>query len=167
METGELAQAAINILEGNADVMWNPFTSGEWFFSTIFQNNIRLWCAMAIFLIWISALIWVIKDANARSSSFWFQFLSAIIILLFTPIFGILLYIAIRPQWWKWDKTPRRDAIFQTTQICENCWEFNNIQNLYCTSCWENLCTTCRECENRYSKNYAYCPNCGAPSLEE
>jgi multisubunit Na+/H+ antiporter MnhG subunit len=74
-----------------------------------------------IFLIWIAALIWVIKDANARSSSFWFQFLSAIIVLLFTPVFGILLYVAIRPQGWKWDKTAWRDTLFQQTQICENC----------------------------------------------
>ena len=167
METGELAQAAINIIEWNPNLIENPFTSGQWFFSTIFQNNIRLWSAIVIFLIRIAALVRVIKDANARSSSFWFQFLSAVIVLLFTPIFGILLYIAIRPQWWKWDKTAWRDAIFQQTQVCENCWEFNQIENLYCTSCWESLTTTCRECQTRYSKNYSYCPNCGAPSLEE
>lgn len=167
METGELAQAAINILEWNTDAISNPFSSNEWFFTTIFENDIWLYCAIAIFLIRISALIWVIKDANARSSSFWFQLLSAIIILLFSPVFGILLYIAIRPQWRKWDKTAWRETLFQTTQICENCWEFNHIDNLYCTSCWESLSTTCRECEKKYSKNYAYCPHCGAPSLEE
>ena len=167
METGELTQAAINILEWNTDAISNPFSSSEWFFSTILQNDVRLCGAIAIFLIRISALIWVIKDANARSSSFWFQLLSAIIILLFSPVFGILLYIAIRPQWRKWDKTAWRETLFQTTQICENCWEFNRIENSYCTSCWESLSTTCRECEKKYSKNYAYCPNCGAPSLEE
>lgn len=163
METGELAQAAINLMEWNGNI----FSSGEWLFSTVFQNNIRLWGAIIIFLIRIAALIWVIKDSNARSSSFWFQLLSVIIILLFTPIFGILLYIAIRPQWWKWDKTAWRDTLFQNAQICENCWEFNQIDHMYCTSCWESLHTTCRECELKYSKNYAYCPNCGAPKLEE
>lgn len=163
METGELAQAAINLIEWNGDIL----SSGEWLFSTVFQSNIRLWGAIVIFLIRIAALIRVIKDANARSSSFWFQLLSVIIVLLFTPVFGILLYVAIRPQWWKWDKTAWRDTLFQNSQICENCWEFNNIENKYCTSCWESLHTTCRECESKYSKNYAYCPNCGAPKLEE
>ena len=163
METGELAQVAINVLEWN----WNIFSSGTGLFDTVLQNNVRLWSAIIIFLIRIAALIRVIKDANARSSSFRFQLLSVIIILLFTPIFWILLYIAIRPQWWKWDKTAWRDTLFQTSQICENCWEFNNIQNLYCTSCWESLHTTCRECETKYSKNYSYCPHCWAPSLEE
>jgi hypothetical protein len=93
--------------------------------------------------------------------------LAAIIVILFTPILWLILYIAIRPQWRRWDKTAWRDTLFQTTQICENCWEFNSIENFYCTTCWESLCTTCRECETKYSKNYAYCPNCGAPSLEE
>ena len=163
METGELAQAAINMLEWNENI----FSSGTGLFDAVLQNNIRLWSAIIIFLIRIAALIWVIKDANARSSSFRFQLLSVIIILLFTPVFWILLYIAIRPQWWKWDKTAWRDTLFQTSQICENCWEFNNIENLYCTSCWESLHTTCRECETKYSNNYSYCPHCGAPSLEE
>lgn len=161
METGELAQAAINILEWNTDVISNPFSSGEWL------GGIRLRCAIAVFLLRISALIWVIKDSNARSSSFWFQFLSVIIVILFTPVFGILLYIAIRPQWRKWDKTAWRNTLFQSTQICENCWEFNHIENLYCTSCGESLHTTCRECQSKYSQNYSYCPNCWAPSLEE
>lgn len=166
METGELTQAAINLIEWSENI-WNIIPSSDWFFSSIFQNNIRLWSAIVIFLIRIAALIWVIKDANARSSSFWFQFLSVIIVLLFTPIFWILLYIAIRPQWWKWDKTAWRETLFQTAQVCENCWEFNNIDNLYCTSCWESLHTICRECQTKYSKNYSYCPKCGAPSLEE
>lgn len=151
METGELAQAAINLI--------------EWSWNTI--NYVRLWGAIIIFLLRLSALIWVVKDANARSSSFWFPILAAIIVILFTPILWLILYIAIRPQWRRWDKTAWRDTLFQTTQICENCWEFNSIENFYCTACWESLCTTCRECETKYSKNYAYCPNCGAPSLEE
>ena len=170
METGELAQAAVNILEWSwniTDVIWNPFASSEWFLSTILQNSIRFRFAIMIFLIRVAVLIWVIKDSNARSWSFWFQLLAVFIIVAFTPIFWLILYIAIRPQWWKWDKTPRRDTLFQQTQFCGNCWEQNHINNLYCTSCWDSLHTTCHECQNKYSSAYSYCPNCGAPYLEE
>jgi ABC-type nickel/cobalt efflux system permease component RcnA len=118
-------------------------------------------------LIRLSVLIRTIKDASARSSSFWFQLLSVVLIIGFTPIFWLLLYIAIRPQWWKWDKTPRRDTLFQKSQICDNCGEFNQIDHLYCTACWESLHISCRECQNKYSKSYSYCPKCGAPRLEE
>lgn len=169
METGELAQAAINIIEWSwniTDIIWNPLTSSEWIFGTILQSSFRFWAAISISLLRLAILIRTIKDASARSSSFWFQLLAAFLIVGFTPIFWLLLYIAIRPQWWKWDKTPWRDTLFQKTQFCENCWEFNQIDHLYCTSCWESLHTICRECQNKYSKSYAYCPKCWAPRLE-
>ena len=169
METGEIAQAAIAMLEWSwsvEDIIWNPFSS-EWFLSTILENPIRLRSAIIIFFIWVCALIWAIKDANSRSRSFRFVLLAAVLVILFTPIFWILLYIAIRPQWRKWDKTPWRDTAFQQIQVCENCWNFNNINHSYCTNCWESLLNTCHECKKKYSKNYAYCPYCWAPCIEE
>ena len=170
METGQLAQTAIDMLEWSwsiTDVIWNPFTSIEWFLGTIRDSTFRFWAALAIFLLRLAILIWVVKDASARSSSFWFQLLSVFIIIAFTPIIWLILYISIRPQWWKWDKTPWRDTLFLKAQICENCWEFNKIENLYCSTCGESLHTSCRECQNKFSKNYSYCPNCGATRLEE
>ena len=170
METGELAQTAINILEWTGDitdVIWNPFTSSEWFLATILQNSVRFRFAIIIFLIRLAVLIRVIKDSNARSWSFWFQLLAIFLIVAFTPIFWLILYIAIRPQWRKWDKTPRRETLYQTTQVCENCWELNRIDHLYCTSCWDSLHTTCHECQAKLSNLYSYCPNCGAPRIEE
>ncbi len=169
METGDLAQTAINILEWSWDIIdaiWNPFEA-ESVFEGIFQNDVRFRTAIVIFLVRLSVLIRVIKDANARSSSFRFQLLAVFLIVAFTPVFWLMLYIAIRPQWWKWDKISWRDNLFQKTQICDNCWELNLIENLYCTSCWETLHTTCRECQNKYSKSYLYCPSCGAPHLDE
>ena len=170
METGQLAQAAINMLEWSGDIMdtiWNPFDGSGSFLSNIFHSDIWFRTAMVIFLVRLSVLIRTVKDASARSSSFRFQLLAVFLIVAFTPIFLLMLYIAIRPQWWKWDKIPWRDNLFQKTQICENCGELNLIQNLYCTSCGESLHTSCRECQNKYSKSYSYCPNCGAPYLEE
>ena len=170
METGDLAQTAINIIEWSwniTDVIWNPFTSVEWFFNTIRDNSFRFRTALVIFLLRLAILIWTIKDASARSSSFRFRLLSAFLIICFTPIIWLILYIAIRPQWWKWDKTPWRDTLYQNTQVCENCWEFNQINNLYCTKCGETLHATCHECQNKFSNSYSYCPNCGAPRIEE
>jgi hypothetical protein len=170
METWELAQVAINVLEWSwniTDVIGDPFTSIEWFISTIRDSTFWFRSAIIIFLLRLAILIWVVKDASARSSSFWFQLLAVLLIIAFTPIIWLILYIAIRPQWWKRDKTPWRDTLFQKIQFCENCGEFNQIDHLYCTSCWESLHTTCRECSNKYSKSYSYCPNCGAPRLEE
>ena len=170
METGDLAQVAFAALQWSWelwDIVSNPFTSPDWFFSAILQNSIRFWTTLIMFFFRFVALVWVIKDSNARSSSFGFQFLSALIIILFTPIFGLPLYIAIRPQWWKRDKTPRRNILFQQIQECENCWSINQLSNAYCSNCGEALHTTCRECQNKYPKTYDYCSECGAPNLNE
>jgi hypothetical protein len=170
METWDLAQTAINILEWSwdiTDVIWNPFTSPEWILGTILWSPIRLRSTLILCFLWIVAIIWTAKDSGARSSSLWFQFLSVLLVVALGPVFGILLYVAIRPQWWKWDKTPWRDTSFQSIQVCDNCGNFNNIEHKYCTSCWESIQDTCRECQNKYPKCYAYCPHCGAPRLEE
>lgn len=170
MESGDLAQTAITILEWSwdiTDVIWNPFTSSEWFFASIFQSSIRFWSALIVFFLRIIALIWTIKDSNARSRSALFQFLSALIVIFLGPIFGLLLYIAIRPQWWKRDKTPRRDTTYHQIHPCENCWNLNDIANAYCVYCGECLQTSCRECRKKYSKSYGYCPFCGAPNLDQ
>ena len=170
METGELAQATIAILEWSwnlENIIWNPFSTNDWLINTIFTNPIWTSIAIILFFLRIVSLIWTIKDANARSSSIIFLLLSALIVMILGPVFGVLLYIAIRPQWWKRDKTPRRDTAFQKIQICPNCWNFDQIDHAYCTNCWECLQNTCHECQNKYSNNYAYCPNCWAPHIEE
>ena len=170
METGDLTQVALAALEWSWDlwdIIQNPFTSPDWILSVILNNSIRFWTALVIFFIWFLILIWVIKDSSARSSSFGFQFLSALIIVLLTPIIWLPLYIAIRPQWWKRDKTPRRDIIFQQVQECENCGYTNQLNNAYCSNCGECLHTTCRECQSKYANSYAYCPECGAPNLKD
>ena len=170
METGDLVQTTIAIMEWSeniSDVIWNPLTSSEWFFSVLLNNSIRFWTALTIFFLRICALIRTIKDANARSSSFWFQILAALCVVVLWPVFWLLLYIAIRPQWRKWDKTPWRDTSFQSIQSCDNCGNFNQIDHAYCVYCGENLYTSCRECRHKYSKSYAYCPKCGAPCLDE
>ena len=170
METGQLAQVAINIIDWSwdiTDVIWNPITSTEWFLDTILNNTIRLWFVIVVSFFRIIALIRAVKDSNARSSSILFQIFSALIVMILGPIFWILLYVAIRPQWWKWDKTPRRDILFQNAQTCDTCGSFNHIWNTYCTNCWEYLQSVCRECQSAYPKSYSYCPDCGAPNLPE
>lgn len=169
MGTGELVETVDALLEWSwsiEEVINTSFFSSN-FLNIILENKVLLCVSIVVSFLWVCALIWAIKDASARSSSFGFVLLSALIVILLTPIFGLPLYIAIRPQWWKRDKAPRRDISFKTIQTCENCWIINSISHLYCTNCWEPLHTTCRECGSKYSKSYSYCPHCGAPRLED
>lgn len=161
MGTWEIVWAATSILANTENV--GTFIKSP---LLIFQNSVWFWVALLIFFFWILALVWTIKDSNARSYSFWFVFLSALCVILLTPILGIPLYVAIRPQWWKWDKVSWRNNQFLHIQSCENCGNDNLIENKCCTFCGERLTTVCRECQKEYSKSYDYCPECGAPRLE-
>ena len=48
------------------------------------------------FIIWISLLVWVVKDISNRTDNILLQLLSILIILFLTP-FGIFIYFIIRP----------------------------------------------------------------------
>ncbi|MDR2541528.1 MAG: hypothetical protein LBD11_07420 [Candidatus Peribacteria bacterium] len=116
---------------------------------------------------WILALIWVIKDSNARSENLGFQFFAAVIVVILTPVFGLPLYIACRPQGRKRDKSEWRQALLANLQACPNCEVLNSIENSCCVACGDALKQTCRECGESYSNSYDYCPICGAPNIEK
>jgi RNA polymerase subunit RPABC4/transcription elongation factor Spt4 len=128
-----------------------------------------IWLVLGVlFCLWrIISLFRVIKDVNARSSNLGFQFLALVFVLVLTPVLGLPLYIACRPQWWKWDKTPRRQALLANLQVCENCQNLVPIDHDCCVSCGYALKVECRECSEYYASVYEYCPFCGAPHLKD
>ena len=111
-------------------------------------------------------LIWVIKDANARSDRGSFLFFSIVIIMLLTPIFGLPLYVACRPQGFKRDKRPWRELAYASLQECPNCHDVNLLSHKCCVSCGDSLQHPCRECGESYVSSYGYCPYCGAPNID-
>lgn len=48
-------------------------------------------------LLWLSVIIWVIRDAIHRSDSLLFQVIAILINIIF-PILGVLIYLIIRPS---------------------------------------------------------------------
>jgi len=49
------------------------------------------------FIIWISVLLWVMKDISNRTNNIFLQIISILIILFFSP-FWIFIYLLIRPS---------------------------------------------------------------------
>lgn len=49
------------------------------------------------FIVWISVLLWVMKDISNRTNSIILQVISVLIILILTP-FWIFVYLIIRPS---------------------------------------------------------------------
>ena len=115
---------------------------------------------------WIIAIIRTAKDISARTDSTFFHIISVLFVTLLTPIIWLPLYLAIRPIWYKRDKTSRRDSCLSNSCVCQNCWTLNPKEYKNCIKCGEKLVVICKECSNEYPNEYHYCPSCGAPNIE-
>lgn len=50
------------------------------------------------FALWIAFIIWIIKDITNRTTNLAFQVFCLLIIIVLTPIFGLPIYLLIRPR---------------------------------------------------------------------
>jgi hypothetical protein len=71
------------------------FILGFLYENVTFEMFLKL-LVIYFFIIWISLLVWVMKDISNRTESILLQIVSIFIILIFTP-FGIFIYLIIRP----------------------------------------------------------------------
>jgi len=67
------------------------------FISTPSFKTIQLAVIIYFGLLWLAIIIWVTRDAINRSKSLLFQVI-AILLNIFFPVLGILLYLIIRPN---------------------------------------------------------------------
>jgi len=51
-----------------------------------------------IALLWIAIILWVTKDITNRTNSLFFQIFSILLIIFLTPLFGLVIYLIIRPS---------------------------------------------------------------------
>lgn len=143
-------------------------------FTSLFQawwkdensNTIAIIIVWIIAFFWIIVIIWTAKDISARTDSSFFHIISVLFVTLLTPIIGLPLYLAIRPIWYKWDKTSWRDSCLSSSCACQNCWTLNPKEYKNCIKCGEKLVVTCKECNTEYPNEYHYCPSCWAPNIE-
>jgi uncharacterized protein YacL len=69
----------------------------EWLINPEISRTVILCFIGYLFLLWIALIIWVTKDIIGRTNSIVFQIIS-IFLVVFLNIFGILIYLAIRPS---------------------------------------------------------------------
>lgn len=124
------------------------------------------WIVILLIFIWAWSILWVTKDISARTDNIWYQMLSIMLIIFFTPIFWLPLYILIRPIYYKYEKNWRKEALALNVIYCKNCDSINLRDYKFCISCWTNLRIQCKECKNFYPWNQEYCENCWAPNIE-
>lgn len=129
-------------------------------------SDLEIWALMLVVLVWILTILWVLKDSTARSDSVGYQFFSALLVTVLSPVVGLPLYLAFRPLSYRWERGYWREALMNTVTICPHCEQIVDKSYNACVYCGESLKTECKECHQKYTRGYAYCPECWAPNLE-
>ncbi len=86
-------------------------------------------------LFWLLCMIWVLRDATARSESVVYQLFSALIVVLLSPVIGLPLYLAFRPLTYKWERGFWREALEQKLVMCPHCEGLNSVKHKMCSWC--------------------------------
>ena len=74
---------------------WNVLL--DYLMEIITLKNVIVFAVLYFFVIWISLLVWVVKDISNRTDKVYLQIISVLTIIIFTPLW-IFLYLIIRPS---------------------------------------------------------------------
>ncbi len=73
-------------------------SSLEKIFSSETLGSIFLGILIYLAFLWIAIIVWVTKDITNRTNNLTFQIISISLVIFLTPVFGLVLYLIIRPS---------------------------------------------------------------------
>jgi len=117
-------------------------------------------------ILWFATVIWVARDIVNRSNNIIFQ-VSVILLNIGLPVFGLVLYMIIRPTRTLLEKYYEEleygflTEHSQSEETCPRCDEHLSAEFLYCPSCSEKVKNSCTSCQHVYLNSYVVCPYCG------
>lgn len=150
----------------------------ESFFSLVeFLGNIDFSIVFSVFgvglfLFWIVVIGWAWSDAVERYRSKGAAFMIVILLLLIN-IFGLIIYIIIRPKLTKeeeyWNDLEKRFLKYEAQGIgdCPHCGYEVQPSFIYCPSCGKSLRVKCKSCEMYLEPDWKICPFCGKRQRSE
>lgn len=124
------------------------------------------------FIIWGALVVWVIKDITNRTTNLFIQVISILLVLILTPIFGLPIYLLIRPRttiFEKYYESAEFDLLENEEQnhVCFSCNAVIEKDFHFCPYCRIELRKACLGCEHLIQKNWGVCPYCGVDQKKE
>lgn len=131
---------------------------------------VLIYLAFSLAGIWISLLIWTIKDIAKRSRSWVARIFAPTLVLVFF-VFGLVIYLFLRPR--KTLDEEFRENLNEEIMIhslikpryCPDCQQEIRRKWLFCPNCKKQLQKLCVKCGNNLDISWDLCPYCGAENL--
>jgi hypothetical protein len=135
-------------------------------------NNLTLiltaFSAAFIAALWLSLIIWTLRDIKSRTKDVLFHILSMLIVaVLFLP--GIVIYLILRPALTieeEYQKSLEEEALLQSIEenpLCPGCNRRIKDNWVACPNCHIKLKKKCEHCGGLLDLPWNLCPHCGTP----
>jgi RNA polymerase subunit RPABC4/transcription elongation factor Spt4 len=121
-----------------------------------------------LFAVWVSMIIWTVRDIRSRSRDIFAQVLGVALVLVFN-VAGLLLYFILRPRETlaeKYERELAEEAMLQDIeerQVCPVCHHKITAEYLICPNCHTKLHKKCEHCGRILNLKWNVCPYCAQP----
>lgn len=125
------------------------------------------------FAIWIAFIVWATKDISNRTHNVFYQIVGILTIVCLTPIFGLPIYLLIRPRNTLLEKfySDAQDGEFEEQAYIDGSCPYcqNPIEDdfIFCPHCKEKLVDDCFSCKKLIHTHWQVCPYCGIDQTDE
>lgn len=135
-----------------------------------FESFLQFW-VIYFFIIWITLVVWVIRDVTTRSSSFLFQFMCILFSIVLWPLW-LFLYLIVRPRYATSKKFVQEiehnlsvlASIVEDSRkwvlLCPRCSRQVSHTSKICMKCKTNLEKKCENCHKTVLHTWKACPFC-------
>lgn len=133
------------------------FEPGDWMGLSL--RGVFVYC----FILWVAMVIWVARDVVGRSKSLIYQVLSIILVIALN-IFGLLIYLIIRPQKTlleRYQEDLEHKALTGGEEGCPKCDQHLPLKFQFCPRCGTEAREPCKKCKKLVGKSWKVCAYCG------
>lgn len=121
---------------------------------------------LIVLILWLSCLVWVLKDSMARSRNVWFHVLAVLLVTFLTPVVGLPVYYSIRPLFILPHKYYGAVLTHALTVSCPDCRTPVAYDHYFCHVCGADCTRKCHHCGTYYPHTYQHCFHCGTGQEE-
>jgi RNA polymerase subunit RPABC4/transcription elongation factor Spt4 len=123
-----------------------------------------------LFVVWLAAAFWAFRDMHDRTENPVLPYVSAGLIIMFTPfffVFGVIVYKVIRPAerlGEVYERNLAEEALLaevEAIKTCRGCDKRVDEQWIICPWCRTRLNRVCPNCERLVGLDWSLCAWCG------